>query len=41
LATSTDNTRQNQATLTIYVRYKEGTTRKVEELSGWVVIQTI
>jgi hypothetical protein len=36
-----NNTVQHQATLTFYIEYKDGTTRKVDDLSGWTVIQTI
>ncbi len=40
-ATTPNNTLQHKATLTLYIEYKDGTTRKVEELSGWTIIQTL
>jgi hypothetical protein len=40
-ATVSNNTQQHIAKLTILVRYKDGTSRKVESLSCWEIIQPI
>jgi hypothetical protein len=40
-ATNSKNTLQHTATLTIYIEYKDGTTRRVDALSGWQIIQTL
>lgn len=39
-ATNINNTQQHTCEITIYVRFKDGTSRKVDELSGWKIIQT-
>ncbi len=40
-AVKEDNTIQHKANLTFYIEYKDGSTRKVDNLSGWTVVQTI
>jgi hypothetical protein len=40
-ALTSGSTTQNEAKLTFYVYYKDGTTRLVEELSGWEIIQPL
>jgi cytoskeletal protein RodZ len=36
-----NNNQQHQATLVVYVRYANGTTSEVKELSGWTITQTM
>ncbi len=38
-ATNAENNRQHSAELSVYVRYANGTVRKIDELSGWKIVQ--
>jgi hypothetical protein len=40
-ATNTENNQQHTTELSVFVRYANGTVRKINELSGWQIIQTM